>query len=433
MAGSNKNKTLITGNGFDLAHNLPTSYKDFINFVLAFETYKGDKSKVAFDAIFATSESKFDKSWLEEVRRHYGTEEMSFDLSVFASKLDKTGKLNNAWLDYFKPIQNIETWIDFEKEIGGALKSISNFNLKANQIIQTGENLTFVYVKKDGYHENCFYLASKAINLHRLGLLKGKINNGTLARKNFLITENAEYFYLEDLCFTNGIKENISSINTNAILNYLLNQLSVLTELFEIYLKLITGEFYRCINMNMLVGLTGYSEIFTLNYTKTISSLYASLNRSTVHHLHGEIGGANNIVIGVAFIDKEDEEVLGVHALGFTKYYQTLFKETKFGFLDEDGRKIQRNEPVDYFVWGHSLDRSDEKYIRRLFEEISNTSEFNGSRITIYFHSESSKASLLKNLLAIIGKEVIEKSIRLKFLKFLKAPYIWKDQLFEKS
>ena len=31
---------LIIGNGFDLAHNLPTTYKDFLKFIDAFNRFK---------------------------------------------------------------------------------------------------------------------------------------------------------------------------------------------------------------------------------------------------------------------------------------------------------------------------------------------------------------------------------------------------------
>ncbi len=407
-------KTLITGNGFDLAHYLPTSYKEFINFIINLDSIKEDRSQITFDLVFAN----FDKTWLNHVRKYYLTDKITFDLSVFNNKLD------NAWLNYFKPIQNIETWIDFEKEIGNALKILSNFNLTANKIIETGKNLTFVSISNDRHNSDYFYLASKAIKLHRLGVLKGKINRGSLDRAQWITSEEAEFFYLEDVCFINGFNKNTSHLNINEILNYLLNQLNLLIELFDSYLKIVTDQFYRYVNINMLTGLKDFTEIFTLNYTKTIPSLYPNLKESTLYHIHGEIGGSSKIVLGVAAVD---EETLGVQALGFTKYYQTLFKETKFGFLDEANCQTQTNKWGDYFVWGHSLDHSDEKYIRRLFEEISDTSEFNRSRITIYYHSEISKASLLKNLLAIIGKEVIEKSIRLKFLKFSLAPKIWKD------
>jgi hypothetical protein len=49
------------------------------------------------------------------------------------------------------------------------------------------------------------------------------------------------------------------------------------------------------------------------------------------------------------------------------------------------------------------------------------------SSITVYYHNQVSKARLLKNLLDIIGKEVIEKSIRTKHLQLLPSPKIWKD------
>ena len=246
--------------------------------------------------------------------------------------------------------------------------------------------------------------------------------------KDIDVGELATNFELNDICFNNDNRNDNISLSNNEIISYLLDQLNLLIELFNNYLKLITNEFFKFINIEKLNKLNDYSEIFTFNYTKTISSLHSNLNNTTVYHLHGEVGKINNIVLGVAAIDKNDEKALGVSSLGFCKYYQTLFKETKFGFLDEADCQSQLNRGIDYFVWGHSLDSSDEKYIKRLFNEISNNSPYSAnSTITVYFHCEDSKASLLKNLLSIIGKEIIEKSIRLKYLKFSLAPKIWKD------
>ncbi len=436
MVGSNNKKTLITGNGFDLAHNLPTSYKDFINFVLAFEAYKGDKSHVAFDALFSTKNSKFGEPWLEEVRQHYATEKMFFDLTVF------DGKLNNAWLNYFKPIQTIETWIDFEKEIDVALDTIVDFCNFANELLAKGVQLEGLSVS-GGTPTKPFYHAVNVDKLVRLRLLNGEHNSRQ--------PRDREYYQctINKICFKGGDTSYQISIDKSGINTYLLNQLNDFIMLFENYLKIITNEFYKHIKKNMLNAHFGFDEVFTLNYTKTVENLYANINASIVYHLHGEIDNKNNIVLGVSNVDAN---ALGVQALGFTKYYQTLFKSTNFGFLDEADCNTQKLKGIDYFVWGHSLDNSDEKYIKRLFDEISfelaaekkvawhqiqnDRSYFvflPKSTITIYFHDESSKAKLLKNLLVIIGEKVIEKSIRLKYLKFSPAPKIWKDQLVENS
>jgi Bacteriophage abortive infection AbiH len=419
-------KTLITGNGFDLEHHLPTSYKEFINFVIALESYSSDKSQARFDEIFA----EFDKPWLINVRKYYATEKMTFDLSIFKEKT------NNVWLNYFKSINTIQTWIDFEKEIGIALETVADFFKFSSELLEKGKNLDHIStIPSNTFEGYPFYHNSKAKRLYRLGLLFGRERASPALNLNREykfndtdIGENAKNFTLKDICFDGIDKASSISLSKNKIVTNLLIQLNEFIELFGDYLKLITSEFFRYIDIDKLIKLNGYSEIFTFNYTKTVSSLHSNLNNATVRHLHGEIGKTNNIVLGVAAIDTNDEKALGVTSLGFCKYYQTLFKETKFSFLDEADYQSQINRGIDYFVWGHSLDRSDEKYIKRLFDELSSNSQYNAnSTITVYFHSEDSKASLLKNLLSIIGKEIIEKSIRLKYLKFSLAPKIWKD------
>ena len=39
---------LVIGNGFDLAHGLPTSYKDFLVFIERYKEYY-DKSRIIYD------------------------------------------------------------------------------------------------------------------------------------------------------------------------------------------------------------------------------------------------------------------------------------------------------------------------------------------------------------------------------------------------
>jgi hypothetical protein len=433
MPGNNKTKTLIIGNGFDLAHHLPTSYSDFINFIKAFEKYEGDKSKVTFDEIFAD----FNSDWLRNVRKYYSTDNIVFDLT----ELD--GKLDNAWLNYFKPIQHIQTWIDFENEISNALNIVADFCKRGSEIIATGQNLNFVYTRNNGHHIDYFYLAHKAICLHRLGVLKGKVERGTLGNSNSLITENTDYFYLEDICYLSGVKKNIISIDVNQIVEYLLLNLEKFSKLFSKYLKIISDEFFKSINNKKLININDFSDVFSLNYTKTLVNLHTFFNDKNIYHLHGEVSEPEKVVLGIADIKVD---TLGIAALGFTKYFQTLFKETEFSFLDDLHSQTQKSIGIDYFVWGHSLDTSDKKYIQRLFKEISfesaileeiafkghydnysNTVRLPASTITIYFHSESSKARLLKNLLDIIGNDIIEKSIRTKYLRFMPSPLVWKD------
>ena len=104
-----------------------------------------------------------------------------------------------------------------------------------------------------------------------------------------------------------------------------------------------------------------------------------------IEYLHGSHGEYQNIVLGVS--DLEHENLKKLKAYGFTKYHQKLLKNTDFKFLNEsDGIKSiirfwkrisEKNQPItladkeknrlNIFIWGHSLDISDEVYIKEIF------------------------------------------------------------------
>lgn len=88
---------LLIGNGFDLAHGLPTKYTDFLEYI---KVLKGVRKREDF--------------------KYYT-----------AVNAEETGELqilikDNFWLDYFLecPIYQKENWIDFESEISRIIRSI---------------------------------------------------------------------------------------------------------------------------------------------------------------------------------------------------------------------------------------------------------------------------------------------------------------------
>lgn len=78
---------LVIGNGFDLAHGLPTTYKDFLNFTDSYKSY----------------DSFIDDELLRE-----------------AKKLIE----GNSWIRFFKNFYFGSGWIDFEREISNIIKMI---------------------------------------------------------------------------------------------------------------------------------------------------------------------------------------------------------------------------------------------------------------------------------------------------------------------
>ena len=115
---------LVVGNGFDLAHGLPTSYKDFLEFIKYLNLfYYANKSDI----------SRYrDADKFKELNTDIQTYLVNkFPMNENDILLDELINLssNNIWIKHFqKRIKDKklkgENWIDFESEITNVVKSL---------------------------------------------------------------------------------------------------------------------------------------------------------------------------------------------------------------------------------------------------------------------------------------------------------------------
>lgn len=194
-------------------------------------------------------------------------------------------------------------------------------------------------------------------------------------------------------------------------------------------------------------------KILSFNYTNTYQKIYGLVR--DIQYLHGSHGDKKNIVLGVS--DLDDDGLKALKAYGFTKYHQKLFKDTDYLFLDVEKEKIsqesiklselkkqffssnnlqekrflkgemdklRKNQYLNFniTIWGHSLDLSDREYIEDIFS--LNDDVDRNVRVVVYYFDDSAKFSLLNNLLAILGKDKVEKWMKKKWLEFKPNPKI---------
>ena len=116
---------LVIGNGFDLAHGLPTKYGDFLKFC---EAINGIKKKRILGNCFEIN---------NEMVRYYHDLNSEIRLDIprkFGENLSEESKElldlidNNIWINYFLQcdMYQKENWIDFESEISRVIQSIDN-------------------------------------------------------------------------------------------------------------------------------------------------------------------------------------------------------------------------------------------------------------------------------------------------------------------
>ena len=77
---------------------------------------------------------------------------------------------------------------------------------------------------------------------------------------------------------------------------------------------------------------------------------------------------------------------------------------------------------MNFYIWGHSLDVSDESYIKEIFS--FNEHMDNNVHVTVYHFNKVAKFDLLANLIYILGKEKVEYWMKNKWLTFKPNPEI---------
>ena len=130
---------LVLGNGFDLAHGLPTSYINFLEFCeKVIPIYNGiDKLYISYKSNFL-SDWKINneiKDYLDEAfKSRKRNSKMEYQTKY--PGLDELFSLidNNIWFYYFIQCDRHgkENWVDFESEISNVIKSITEAMEKYN-------------------------------------------------------------------------------------------------------------------------------------------------------------------------------------------------------------------------------------------------------------------------------------------------------------
>lgn len=118
---------LIIGNGFDLAHKLPTKYTDFLDFLENVRVLKEIHSEEIKRLI-----RKIDK----DMKQYLFTDENNFNINSKRSEyIDEIYQLSkdNIWINwlYQRRADNEilgEYWVDFETEISGVIQSIEQLS-----------------------------------------------------------------------------------------------------------------------------------------------------------------------------------------------------------------------------------------------------------------------------------------------------------------
>lgn len=350
---------LVIGNGFDLAHNLPTSYKDFLYFTNIFTKFKTENQTTKQALMSKNPNEKLLIDYLVKLFSKATTDVYSQNLINEVSELI----INNKWINYFNYLNIAQDWVDFEREICQVIKT---FDLLRVQVLSEFKN------------------SGSGIRLtpYQIIILRPFIGQTTL--------------------FTGT--DTIDSLK-----NILLDDLNRLTRCLEIYLcdyveKLPIAKKLpdiECLNID---------AVLNFNYTDTYRTNYISESTTVkCDFIHGKANIANNIktcnmIIGIdEYLDGNDKEN-NTQYIQFKKFFQRIYKATGNNYIDW----LEQIKPhpeakcfppeTNIYIYGHSLDATDKDILATLINA-------ENTKTTIFYHNKEALEKQIINLVKVITEE----------------------------
>lgn len=375
---------LIIGNGFDLAHGLPTRYSDFLNFcnaVCAIQNFKINENGVEnYDKVCQeTSKCVFFSDLLKQyfIKRfelkninNNHLKKISFDYNVIDLCIIKMLNLleNNIWYKYLYELFNNnclkgENWIDFESEISFIIETIDK-NVK---------NITYNWHIVDRINPDNIDFSDK-FKIFR------KIIDDSLMRKPGTVKNVRKRIY-DDL---------------NDIISAL-----------EIYLSEFVEKLIKP-NKLKLIDEVAPDSIINFNYTHTYQNTYCGDDCEDVFHIHGELNHKpNNMVLGIDEYWSKKERNKHTNFTIFKKFAQRIQKNVgieNYNWFDKILHDYKKNSEIaSIYIFGHSLDVTDKDILRDYLKSAA-------TEVTIYCKDKETEGEYIANIIQMIGeKRLLEK------------------------
>lgn len=391
-------KILILGNGFDLAHGLPTKYSHFLEFCLRVQNAQDfgiDNNKQTtknfkrlwidnWETDVSIKDAILTEFYLREITPHSdGTYEKKITDPTLSEMLHLL--YDNIWYEYFIELYrnkciNGENWIDFESEIRFIIKKVDHKSFLLTDFWDD--------VQKD-------------------------------------IIGSSEDFKVKTFCekLTFNIymqKKGLKSEHRITIKDFrekTFEDLERLTRVLELYLS----SFVESIPVNKKIYEIENlfpDYIINFNYTNTYERIY---NKENIYHIHGKADATrpaskNDMVLGIDEYWSENERDDKTNFTIFKKFAQRIQKHTgneSYKYLEEIQQLFKSNKNVKsdsidaskdspngvsyIYVFGHSLDVTDKDILSSFIGDDSTS-------VVVYCMDKETEGELIANTIKLIGE-----------------------------
>ena len=361
------NRIIIIGNGFDLAHGLKTSYKDFIDWywekkILDLRNEKWDilddgltnfkllqrnswtcfyddvwgNNIISKDRLFEYINNKPDffevryQSFFNQINKEYekkGWVDIENEYYKLLISSDNPEKLNNE-LDIVK-----EKLIEYLKGIQNGTETIDDLKPKIIEPIKKEDIAVGAY--------NTFINIINSRLEHNEEKSKGLVESYRDFYKYYKI--NHVFYY--DIKKISDFKTRIKRIDSFEDLE---------TKRCDLPEELLLPDRIMLLNFN-------YTDIADKYFSETTS------NRFIVNHIHGKLDNPNEVIFGYG--DEESESFKELKERDNTEYTRN-FKTIKYLEMPSYKKLLafMESSPYQIYIMGHSCGKSDATLLNTMFE-----------------------------------------------------------------
>ncbi|WP_430410574.1 AbiH family protein [Kordia sp.] len=384
------NKLIIAGNGFDLAHGLPTHYNDFMDaFWRDLKEDQNDeiiKKVVHLDPVFQDhfdeGEIKnfrnFEANILNYLKNNLRSHEYQLEAYTFSQRGRSKDygnqvvlfKFKNQFFEELNKTQSIQNWVDVENEYYKKLKVISKLSsidkqAKKEQVLKLHKEFEQVKQLLERY-------------------LQRNVEQVYELRSN----DDAEKLY--------DIFQHYSRLNKN---RKILDEFSDPDDFHEI------GEVVMGSNKFLEISLLD-TYVLNFNYTDTFEK-YVKLMRDKkiilhINHIHGKLN--ENIVFG--FGDEMDDDYKLIEDMDDNEYLRH-FKSFQY-VQNSNYKDVLRyidSEKFQVIIMGHSCGLSDRTLLNTIFEHE------NCRSIKVFYHQRKDGSDNYTEIIQNISRHFNDKKL----------------------
>ena len=361
-------RLVLIGNGFDLAHGLPTRYEDFINWY-----------------------------WDQRVEGFYGNQsDLSKDI-LCEFRIDKP----HTWKDFFNCISSryISKRITGRKVIQNILSEKYNYNIYHtfspffDNIIKSIETKGWVDIENEYYNQLKKCTIEGSLNLDALKELNSQLSYITDLLVKYLESiskkKPIKIEAISDIIYSPIKEEDISIEGRHLTVEFIKDKITNKVDITKNYYlpcKFYSYNLSEKDNPVDIKALKDYLEtrgwmpsfpqifmlpdsvlVLNFNYTNTADSYIQKQLLCKAIHIHGELKKRDSIIFGYG--DELDEKYQLLQALNENECLKNI-KSIKYLESDHyrDVLKFLEGKPYQVLIMGHSCGNSDRTLLNTIFE-----------------------------------------------------------------